>query len=115
MYLYTPKPAYGRLWDFFKLSFFSLPQEEEKTKQMYFKYFISKCTNYIYIYIYIYIIHTVYDRIEAWAFISYKSFLTRRLNETGINLAPGVYFLLATRQVPVQVPTKYEIHSPSRT
>ena len=40
---------------------------------------------------------TVYDRIEARAFISYKSFLTRRLNETGVNLDPGVYFLLATR------------------
>ena len=40
---------------------------------------------------------TVYDRIEARAFISYKSFLTRRLNETGISLDPGVYFLLATR------------------
>ena len=58
---------------------------------------------------------TVYDRIEAQAFISYKSFLTQRLNETGLNLDPGIYFLLATRQVPVQVPTKYEIHSPSRT
>ena len=32
---------------------FSFPQEEEKMKWMYFKYFISKCTNYIYIYIYI--------------------------------------------------------------
>ena len=42
-------------------------------------------------------LHTVYDRIEARAFISYKSFLTRCLNETGINLDPGVYFLLATR------------------
>ena len=40
---------------------------------------------------------TVYDRIEARAFISYKSFLTRRLNKTGVNLDPGVYFLLATR------------------
>ena len=39
LYLYTPKPAYGQLWDFFNLSFFSLPQEEEKVKQMYFKYF----------------------------------------------------------------------------
>ena len=38
---------------------------------------------------------TVY--IEVRAFISYKSFLTRRLNETGVNLDPGVYFLLATR------------------
>ena len=30
--------------------FFSLPQEEEKMKQMYFNIsdFISKCTNYIY-------------------------------------------------------------------
>ena len=34
---------------------FSFPQEEEKMKWMYFKYFISKCTNYIYIYTYIYI------------------------------------------------------------
>ena len=41
--------------------------------------------------------HTVYDHIEAQAFISYKSFLTRCLNETGVNLDPGVYFLLATR------------------
>ena len=40
---------------------------------------------------------TVYDRIEARAFIPYKSFLTWRLNETGSNLDPGVYFLLATR------------------
>ena len=40
--------------------------------------------------------YTVYDCIEAQAFISYKSFLTRRLNETGVNLDPGVYFLLAT-------------------
>ena len=40
---------------------------------------------------------TVYDRIEAQAFISYKSFLTRHLNETGVNLDPGVYFLPATR------------------
>ena len=47
LYLYIPKPAYGQLWDFFNLSFF-LPQEEEKMKWMYFKYFISKCTNYIY-------------------------------------------------------------------
>ena len=39
---------------------------------------------------------TIYDRIEARAFISYKSFLTQRLNETGINLDPGIYFLLAT-------------------
>ena len=41
-------------------------------------------------------IDTVYDCIEARAFISYKSFLTRCLNETGVNLDPGVYFLLAT-------------------
>ena len=40
---------------------------------------------------------TVYDRIEARAFISYKSFLTRRLNETGVNLDSGIYFLLVTR------------------
>ena len=37
--------------------FFSLPQEEEKMKQMLntlnISDFISKCTNYIYIYIYI--------------------------------------------------------------
>ena len=40
---------------------------------------------------------TVYDRIEARVFISYKSFLAQRLNETGVNLDPGVYFLLASR------------------
>ena len=32
LYLYTPKPAYGQLWDFFNLCFFSLLQEEEKMK-----------------------------------------------------------------------------------
>ena len=29
--------VYGRPWHFFNLSFFSLPQEEEKMKQMHFK------------------------------------------------------------------------------
>ena len=48
LYLYT----IGQLWDFFNLSFFSLPQEEEKMKQMYFKYLILSVNVQI-----IYIIH----------------------------------------------------------
>ena len=34
LYLYTPKPTYGRLWGLFNLFFFSLPQEEEKMKKI---------------------------------------------------------------------------------
>jgi len=30
---------------------------------------------------------------RAWAFISYRSFLTWHLNETGVYLGPGVYFI----------------------
>ena len=48
LYLYT----IGRLWDFFNLFFFSLPQEEEKMKQMHFKYLILSVNVQI-----IYIIH----------------------------------------------------------
>ena len=40
----------GQIWDFFNLCFFSLPQEEEKMKQILntlnISDFISKCTNY---------------------------------------------------------------------
>ena len=67
LYLYTPKPAYGRLWDFLNLSFFSFPQEQKKMKQMLntlnISDFISKCTNYIYnTYIY-------YRTLGTWWFL----------------------------------------------
>ena len=47
LYLYTPKPVYGQLWDFFNLCFFFFTTGRRKD-EVDVLYFISKCTNYIY-------------------------------------------------------------------
>ena len=41
-------------------------------------------------------LYTVFICIEAQASIIYKSFSTRRLNESGVYLNPGINFLLFT-------------------
>ena len=54
LYLYTPKPAYGRFWGFLNLSFFLYHRKKRKMKKFLNTLtnsdFISKRTNYIYIY-----------------------------------------------------------------
>ena len=50
LYLYTPKPAIGRLWDIFNLSFFLFHRKKKRGSRctLNISDFISKCTNYIY-------------------------------------------------------------------
>ena len=60
LYLYTPKPAYGLLWDFFNLSFFLYHRKKKRWSRctLNISDLISKCTNYIYnTYIYYRTVH----------------------------------------------------------
>ena len=60
LYLYTAKPAYGWLWGFLTLVFFSLLQEEEKNLKKNFVLQLFLILLVIIQIIYIYLLHAHY-------------------------------------------------------